>query len=138
MKFPRSAHDQVGGLRYFPRMLDKIRLHAAGELPPEYQEYLTGGSNQRLCTYLHLDYQALTQRTLAGGTDEEILEWVYQNGRRLNELEVLVWNGFAAKRGWRDEGSELLQKFKEASGLGHRDDIVTFFDYYDVDEKRKA
>jgi hypothetical protein len=34
----RSCYDKVGRLIYFGRMLDKIRLHAAGQLPPEYQE----------------------------------------------------------------------------------------------------
>lgn len=30
----RSPSDQVKGLVYFGRMLDKIRLTAAGQLPP--------------------------------------------------------------------------------------------------------
>ena len=34
--FPRSAYDRVGGLVYFARMLDKIRLFAAGKLPPVF------------------------------------------------------------------------------------------------------
>jgi hypothetical protein len=29
-QLPRSPYDVVGGLVYFPRMLDKIRLHARG------------------------------------------------------------------------------------------------------------
>ena len=32
----RSCYDKVGRLIYFGRMLDKIRLHAAGQLPPDY------------------------------------------------------------------------------------------------------
>ena len=32
----RSPYDKVGRLGYFGRMLDKIRLHAAGRLPPDY------------------------------------------------------------------------------------------------------
>lgn len=32
--YPRSAYDQVGGIVYFARMLDKIRLHAAGGYHP--------------------------------------------------------------------------------------------------------
>ena len=36
----RSCYDKVGRLIYFGRMLDKIRLHAAGQLPPDYQENL--------------------------------------------------------------------------------------------------
>jgi len=33
----RSPYDKVGGLLYFGRMLDKIRSHAKGELPLEYE-----------------------------------------------------------------------------------------------------
>ncbi len=32
----RSPSEKVGGLFYFGRMLDKIRLNAKGELPPDY------------------------------------------------------------------------------------------------------
>jgi gluconokinase len=32
----RSPYDKVGRLVYFGRMLDKIRLNAAGKLPPDY------------------------------------------------------------------------------------------------------
>jgi hypothetical protein len=38
MKVPglRSSFEKVGGIVYFGRMLDKIRLHAAGRLPDGY------------------------------------------------------------------------------------------------------
>ncbi len=136
MKYPRSAFDSVGGLIYFPRMLDKIRLQAAGDLPPEYQEYMTKGFNQRCVNFLQVSYPQLVERVLQGGTDEQILEWCYERGRRLTEIDLQVWNAFASKRGLKDESSEVLEKFKAESGLGDRKDIETFFHYYDVDEKR--
>jgi gluconokinase len=42
MKIPelRSPYDKVEGIVYFGCMLDKIRLHGAGELPSEYIAYL--------------------------------------------------------------------------------------------------
>ncbi len=138
MKYPRSAYDKVGGLVYFPRMLDKIRLQAAGELSPEYFEFMPKGFNLRLLQYLRISYPALVERTLQGGTDEEILEWCYKNGRRLEEIDVYVWNGFATHRGINDDGTVILAQFKAASGFADRDDIQTFFHYYDVDEKRAA
>ncbi len=38
MKVPglRSSDQKVGGIVFFGRMLDKIRLHAVGQLPPGY------------------------------------------------------------------------------------------------------
>ena len=32
----RSSYERVGGMVFFGRMLDKIRVHARGELPPDY------------------------------------------------------------------------------------------------------
>jgi len=49
-----------------------------------------------------------------------------------------VWNQFMEKKGWRDEESAQLEEYKAQSGLADRDDIVTFFDYYDADEGRKS
>ena len=54
--------------------------------------------------------------------------------------QVLVWNKFMEKRGWRDEddgSTQELEQYKAASGLGDRKDLLTFFDYYEVDEGRK-
>lgn len=121
-------------------MLDKIRLFAAGDLPPDYHANLGQGADARLCRFLRIDYDQLRERTLAGGADEEILEWCFQNGRQLSEEDRLIFTKFACKLGWRDEdigATERLQRFKSDSGLADRDDIVTIFDYYDVDEGRR-
>src|SRR5688572_6134665 len=39
----RSCYAKVGRLVYFGRMLDKLRLHAAGQLPAEYVNNLGDG-----------------------------------------------------------------------------------------------
>ena len=137
---PRSAYDLTGGLVYFARMLDKIRLHAAGGLRADFHENLGVGFDGRCCRLLGVDYAALCGRVLSGGTDDEILEWCQANGNRLSDEQKLVWNKFMVKRGWRDEddgSTQELEAYKAASGLGHRDDLVTFFDYYEVDEGRR-
>ena len=81
-------------MAYFPRMLDKIRLHARGELGADYHENL--GSATALdgvcCNFLRMKYDELRERVLQGGSDEEILEWCFEKGRRLNEGDLFVWN----------------------------------------------
>ena len=137
---PRSAFDRTGGLVYFARMLDKIRLHAAGRLREDYHANLGGGFDGRCCRFLEVEYELLKQRVLSGGTDEEIFEWCGAQGHRLNAEQVFVWNKFMLKRGWRDEddgSTQELEAYKAASGLAHRTDLITFFDYYEVDEGRK-
>jgi hypothetical protein len=133
---PISPFLKLGGLYFLPRSLDKIRKHSRGELHPDHFEFIGKGFDGRLCHFLGISYDALRARTLAGGTDEEILAWIRENGRKIDDTDVLIWNGFSAKRGWRDDASGTLEKHKAGDGLAHRADLVTFFDYYEVDEGR--
>jgi gluconokinase len=134
---PISAFVSVGGMVYFPRMLDKIRKLARGELREDYFEMIGQGFDGRCCRFLRLDYAAVKARTLEGGTDEEIFAWCRKQGREVNDEDIAIWSTFAKKRGWRDEATENLEKHKAQSGLAHRTDLMTFFDYYEVDEGRK-
>jgi len=119
-------------------MLDKIRLHARGELHGDYHENL--GAVKALdgacCNFLRVHYRDLRDRVLEDGTDEEILEWCFEKGRRLNQGDLVVWNGFASKFGWRDSATSILEEAKRKHGITDRDDIVTIPDLIDFDEGR--
>jgi gluconokinase len=137
---PRSAFDHTGGIVYFARMLDKIRLHAAGKLRPDFHANLGGGFDGRCSRFLGVNYDALRVRMLAGGSDDEILAWCFATGCKPDDEQILVWNKFMLKRGWRDEddgSTQELEAYKASSGLAHRTDLMTFFDYYEVDEGRR-
>ena len=137
---PRSAYDRIGGLVYFARMLHKIRLVVAGKLAPDYHENLGAGFDGRCCRLLGISYENLCDRVRLGGSDEDTFEWCQTNGHRLSDEQILVWNKFMEKRGWRDEddgSTQELEAYKAASGLSHRNDLLTFFDYYEVDEGRQ-
>jgi gluconokinase len=135
-----SPYEKVGGIVWFPRMLRKIRLRAEGKLPEDYHPYMGMGFDGRCLRFLRVDYEALVARVLAGGTDAEVLEWCFMRGHRPTEDEILIWNEYMVKRGWRDtdEPPTELQEYKEKYGLGHRTDILTFFDFYEVDEGRRS
>ncbi len=132
----RSPHEKVGGIAYFGRMLDKIRLNAAGQLPADYQPNLGVGFDERAVDFLWIEYPALVERVKDGGNDEEILEWCAQRGRKPSDEDIEIWNEFMRKRGWNDEASPRLAQRKAESGFSDRDDIQTFFDYIDLDEGR--
>jgi gluconokinase len=70
----RSCYDKIGGIVYFGRMLDKIRLHAQGRLPAEYHENLGTGFDGRCCSFLHVKYEDVVARVKLGGGDEDILQ----------------------------------------------------------------
>jgi gluconokinase len=136
MKIPGLRSDRVttGGLVFFARMLDKIRLHAQNQLPSDYNR--GHGFDRRLCRFLHVDYDALVVATLAEKDDAKVLEWCYVNGRRPTEEEIIVFNSFLSKRGWRDDVSGEIMQHKAKMGLLDRDDIQTAFDIHDADEVR--
>jgi gluconokinase len=136
-QFPCSPYLATRGLVYFARMIDKIRLRAAGRLPGAYHEHLGAGFDGRCLRFLGIDYAALRERALQGGSNEELLDWCLAHGRQPTEEEIETWSGFMAKRGWRDEAYDrIVFRLKEA-GLEHRAaDAVTMFDFIDLDEGR--
>lgn len=138
MQTPCSDYHETKGLIYFARMLDKIRLHAAGRLAPGYFVGVEDPTffDARCTRFLGIDYDDLVERTLQGGSDEEILEWCFARGRKPNEEEIQTWNAFILKRGWRDEASSELAATKTELGWASRDDIQTWVDLHDAEEGR--
>jgi len=132
----RSPREKVGGIVYFGRMLDKIRLHAARKLPSDYTPNLGIGFDECCTRFLHIEYPALVLRMKAKGTDEELLAWCFEHGRKPTDEELMVWNDFMSKRGWNDEASARIQQRISEYGLAGRTDIATFFDVIDADEGR--
>jgi len=136
----RSPFDQVGGIVYFGRMLDKIRLAAAGRLPPEWQASRGTAKktnyDARCCNFLHVDYMAVEAETLKGDkTDEQLLEWAFQQGRRPREEEIEIWNAFMTKRGWRDASTPFVNQRLAELGLPPGT-VQTMFEFIDLDEGR--
>ena len=137
MNFPRSPYDEIHGLVYFGRMLDKMRLHAAGNLPEAYVVNL-GIKLDGICVrFLGVDYQALKAVVLGGASDEAAWEWCMKNGKPRAEEEVMIWNAFMTKYGWRDDASEIVKRRLKEGGHEGREDIETIFDYIELDEGRK-
>ncbi|MSU50589.1 MAG: DUF5069 domain-containing protein [Opitutus sp.] len=132
----RSPYVKVGRLVYFGRMLDKIRLHAAGRLPADYIANLGKAFDARCTSFLRVNYDELKARTLVGDLgDEQLLAWAEQRGGPRSDEECEVWSGFMMKRGWRDVGAEILAKRIAESALEAKP-IMTMFDYLDFDEGR--
>lgn len=133
----RSPYAKVGRLVYFGRMLDKIRLHAAGQLPAaDYAANLGKGFDARCCSFLRVLYDDLRARVLRGDLgDAQLLAWAEERGGPRSDEECEVWNGFMMKRGLRDAGAEVLAKRIKESAL-EQAPILTMFDYIDFDEGR--
>jgi gluconokinase len=136
----RSVYSKVGRLVYFGRMLDKIRLHAAGKLPAEYVANLSDAQfytlDGRCCRFLGVPYADIQECTLAGGNDEDILTWAHARGTVRTDEECHMWNRFIVKLGWRDERSAVLeQRVRDGGGFPGRV-IETIIDHIEYDEGR--
>jgi hypothetical protein len=136
--YPTSPKERTGGMMYFPRMLDKIRLHLRGELHEEYQENFGAlkAVDGVCCNFLRVHHRDLIERVKQGGTDEEILKWCFEKGRPLNNGDLFVWNGFASKLGWRDSIAPLLEQRKKEMGIAARNDVQSIPDLIDFEEGR--
>jgi hypothetical protein len=91
----RSPYEIFGGIAFFGRMIDKIRPHAAGMLPSEYEPSL-GNTNPRsfdgrCCRFLQIDYAALAAQAVQGGTDESIFQWASTHGRKPSDKDAEIW-----------------------------------------------
>ena len=141
----RSPYAKVGRIVYFGRMLDKIRLHAAGKLPADYISNLgdatPGMFDARCCAFLGIKHAALTAQVLATGAtpaaDENLLAWACAHGTPRTDHDCLMWNHYMRKLGWRDETSARLQKrIAEYGAHLAGKNVETFFDLFDADEGR--
>jgi hypothetical protein len=75
----RSPCEKVDGLVYFGRMVDQIRTHAKGELPPEYQASLGEGLDEHCVNFLAVSYNLVVQYVNEGLSIERfcnrVLAW---------------------------------------------------------------
>ncbi|MEI7911650.1 MAG: DUF5069 domain-containing protein [Verrucomicrobiota bacterium] len=135
--YPRSPRETMAGWIYLPRYIDKIRLHLAGKLHPDYQPNFGNGFDGLWLNAAGVTHEQMIEVVQNSITDGDVCDWVRQN------LEASP----AAKAAHRDAmlnrpapddsaGQERLQQRKVESGLAGRDDVKTFVDMIDADEKR--
>lgn len=136
MIYPRSPRETMCGWVYLPRFIDKIRLHAAGKLHPDYQPNFTKGFDEKWLEAAGVSadqFIAFVKSTL---TDGQICDWV-RNNVRATEAEKAAFNRFVLNRGSDEDGARArLEQRKRENGVAHREDIKTFVDLIEADEKR--
>ena len=126
----------MGGWAYLPRFIDKIRLHLAGNLHADYQENFTKGFDGSWLKAAGVTAEQMIEVVRHSVTDGQVADWVAKNVRK-SAAEKAAFNEFVLKRG--TEGGEVTERLvmrKKQAGLEKRDDIQTFVDFIDADEKR--
>jgi len=133
----KGCYEKTHGLFYFARMCSKIRVHAAGKLPPAHADWLGRGFDGRTCRYLGVKYEDIKAKVLAGENEASILDWCFTQGGRLTDEEVLIYNSFMSKRGWRDdETAEYIPANIKSYGVPDDGSMLTDFDLIEMDEGR--
>jgi hypothetical protein len=134
--YPRSPREMMAGWVYLPRFVDKIRLHLAGKLHSDYQENFTKGFDGAWLKAAGVQADAFIEVVKNSTTDGEVADWVAKNVKQ-SEAEKTAFGHFILNRGQDDDAIKARLKMrKEQAGMAHRDDIKTFVDFIDADEKR--
>ena len=135
--YPRSPRETMAGWVHLPRYLDKIRLHFAGKLHPDYQDNFGKGFDAawlKAAGLAHENFIAVVKNTV---TDGEVADWVMKNVKKSDAEKATFRDGTLNYGPKSDPQLEARRKMrKEQAGLTHRDDITCFVDFIDADEKR--
>jgi hypothetical protein len=135
--FPRSPRESMSGWLYLPRFVDKIRLSLAGLLPSDYQaNFAQRGFDAQWLKAAGLEADVFIEVVRGSITDGQVADWVRKNVQR--PAEQAAFNQWLVQHGT-EEDPDLRARLamrKEQSGLAHRNDLTTFVDYIDADEKR--
>jgi hypothetical protein len=134
--YPRSPRETMSGWTYLPRFVDKIRLHLAGKQHPDYQENFCKGFDEAWLNAAGVTAEAFIEMVKGTTSDGEVADWVLHNVKK-SEAEKMAHRDWLLNHPRSDERLKARLKMrKEQGGLSHRDDIQTFVDFIDADEKR--
>lgn len=135
--YPRSPRETMCGWMHLPRYVDKIRLHLAGRLHPDYQENLGKGFDGRWLQAAGLTHEQMVEAVRHSLTDGEVCDWVRSHVHKTEADKTAHRDGMLDYPQAADQAMQArLQLRKQQSGLAHREDLRTFVDYIDADEGR--
>ncbi|TAK08723.1 MAG: DUF5069 domain-containing protein [Candidatus Manganitrophaceae bacterium] len=136
----RSPRERLGGYLLLPRLIDKIRLHAKGALPPEYVGNLLRPAgltlDGRFLSFTGLDAEQFREAVLSEENDDAVLAWVERHAIPHTASEKEAWaRAIAAARPTPETAEyrkkiypELVAKVDLAS--------INVLDMIDLDEGR--
>jgi len=129
---PRSPYTRLGGFVHLPRLIDKARALAGGNIG-EY--HYRCPFDKRFFAFTGLSADAFLAQVKTGHSDGELLAYVQKKGRpKRHPAEVAAWSR------WMEQ---LTPSSPEARGFFNevhqkngpkRDDIGTWFDWLELDD----
>ena len=125
------------GWMHLPRFVDKIRLHFAGKLHPDYQGNFCKGFDGLWLETAGVKAEEFIEVVRKSLTDGEVCDWVRKHADKAESVKTAHRERMLnyPKKGDAEMEARLKMR-KEQAGISHRDDIKTFVDFIDADEKR--
>jgi hypothetical protein len=135
--YPRSPRETMCGWMHLPRFIDKIRLHFAGKLHPDYQGNFCKGFDGLWLETAGVKAEEFIEVVRKSLTDGEVCDWVREHADKPESVKAAHRERMLnyPKKGDAEMEARLKMR-KEQAGILHRDDIKTFVDFIDADEKR--
>jgi len=122
---------------HLPRFVDKIRLHLAGKLHYDYQPNFCKGFDGLWLETAGVNAQTFIDVVRGSITDGQVCDWVLKNANKPEAVKAAHRERMLNYPKKDDpEMQARLKLRKEQAGIAHRDDIQTFVDFIDADEKR--
>lgn len=135
--YPRSPREIMDGWHYLPRYVDKIRLHLAGRLHSDYTENFGKGFDGMWLRAAGVTHEQMIEVVKKSVTDGEVCDWVRENVKKSDAEKAAHWKDVLSRpTPDNPEAIARLKMRKEQCGGAHRDDVKTFVDVIDLDEKR--
>jgi hypothetical protein len=129
---PYQAHRC--GLLHLPRFLAKIRKHLQGCLPISYQRNFTKGFDGFLCLHLGLEPQQIIDCVDNSDGEDELDKSLMKIFPA--ELKAHVWNRRLVQMGTADMAKDKLVEVRKNLGAEDRNDLISFADVIDYDERK--
>jgi len=138
-KLIRSPRETLGGFCFLPRLIDKVRLYAIGDLPKDYHENLLKEGRTfdgRFMLFTGVSPEDLRNIILKSKTDEEVLSWILENGQGKTEGEIREWVDGIKKDRPDDDRSRARKSFYPEVAKKWDVGRLSPFDLVDLDEGR--
>ena len=122
---------------HLPRYIDKIRLHLAGKLAPDYQANLGKGFDGMWLKAAGVTHEQVVEVVKNSVTDGEVCDWVRRHVKKTPAEKTAHAQDELSRPKADDPAAQERFKMRLAeSGFTHRTELKTFVDYIDADEKR--
>ena len=135
----RSPRESLGGYILLPRLIDKVRLLASGQLPPVYAANVLGSGytlDGRFLAFTGMNAEALRQAILSSQSDADVLAWVYAHAKPSTDLEKQAWAEQIDR--YRPDAALTEYRTRMYPELAARVDVssLSVLDLIDMDEGR--